>query len=125
MGKDSGEPLPQFEAMTLSNIGDGRLEQEFQDHLSDAQAIWDEAPIYEQKSDGRVTAKITITVELGFDPDSKMKSFGFTSKMAPPNRKKVVGAVYQQNGVVLVEPDRQASLYPVAPTPINARHQED
>jgi len=120
----NGEKLPQFEPMTLENIGDGRLEGEFQDHLATAQAIWDEALIFEQKSDGRVTAKVTITIELGYDPDSKMKSYGFTSKMSPPNRKKVVGALYQQDGVVLVEPDRQASLYPVAPTPIHARKED-
>jgi len=105
-----GTKEPQFEGMSLSNVGDGALERQFQDALAEiAGDIFSRPDQWEAKKKA-VTATVKLEVEVSLDVETMQKFYACTSSLSRPKRKKVLGAAFIRDGVVLVEPDRQTNL---------------
>lgn len=95
-----------IEAITLSNLAGGALEQAFQAALADATGIFSEPERYQDKG-GILTAKVAIEVEIAHGPTPGMCAITFGLDLRPPKSKRLSRPVLLRDGVFLAEPDRE------------------
>jgi hypothetical protein len=102
-----------FEEMTLMNAGQGALQERFQECLTETLAIFDEAHAFEE-SKGRIKTKITATVEMTYDLESRTRIVEVGCELKRPRRRTVSEAVFVRDGVLLVQPEvEQQKLFPL------------
>ena len=109
---------PEFEPLELANVGEGKLDGQFQEAVAQAYAIFEESEHggrYETQADGTLQCKVAMEVTLVFDLESRALDIGSrVSKFTPPKRKTIFRNGFMRDGVVLVEKAVQAEL-PIAP----------
>lgn len=98
---------PEFEQLELANVGEGKLELQFQEAVLQAYAIFQESTDggrYEIGAGGNLVCSIDMQVSLDLDLESRTLTVGSrVSKFSPPKRKRIYRQGYMRSGTVLVE----------------------
>jgi hypothetical protein len=96
-----------FEALTLGNAGEGKLEQQFQEAIAQAYQVFAESADrsrYEIGVDASLKCTIGLEVSLVLDLESRTLTVGSrVSKFTPPKRKQISRSGYMRSGAVVVE----------------------
>ena len=108
------DDLPEFEPLTLSNAGEGKLEKQFQEAVEQAYTIFAESHErgrYEFGVDASLKCTVGLEVALTLDLESRTLTVtSRVSKFTPPKREKIARSGFMRSGVVLVERAHQADL---------------
>ena len=99
------------EGMTLGNVCDGDVETQFQDCLEKVVEFFHEPEKYEHVKD-LLTVAIKIEVNLYRDSETGSISVYGAANAKPPKRQGKLRAAFVENGVVLVQPEVSAPLFP-------------
>jgi len=108
-----------FETLELANVGEGKLEGQFQAAVAKAYAIFDEAGElgidYEVGKEKTLRCKIDMEVTLDFDLETRTLDIGSrVKKFNEPALRQTHRMGHMKAGIVLVEKAKQADL-PLAP----------
>lgn len=109
-----GTSQPEFEPLSLSNIGEGKLEKQFQEAVDQAYAVFAESTEgdrYETGANKSLRCSVDMQVTLELDLDTRTLTVGSrVSKFSPPKRKEIKRQGFMRSGAVLVESASQADL---------------
>lgn len=94
---------------TLTNIVGGKLEQQFQDALLGAAAIFAEGHIYQADKEGSVTVEIPMKVRLVQTVDGEVTAYG-SADLKAPKRKEAGRPMWYRDGVWSVKEEEQLNL---------------
>lgn len=112
---------PEFEALELANVGEGKLNEQFLEAVGKAYEIFAESSEgnrYELAPGDTLRCNIQMEVSLEFNVESRTLDVGSrVVKFSPPKRKTIFRNGFMRNGVVLVEKLVQADL----PMPANVK----
>ena len=108
-----------FEPIELANIGEGKLDAQFQAAINKAYQIFNDAgelgADYEVGKEKSLRCKIDMEVTLDFDLETRTLDIGSrVKKFVEPNLRQFHRMGHMKAGVVLVEKATQADL-PLAP----------
>lgn len=112
-----------FEALNLSNIGEGELDAQVQDALVQVSEIFETAERYERTKDGTIHASIVITIDLDRQEDQAMVGLDFRTVLKRPKLRRIGRTILYQAGAFAVPKLKQAELFP-AVRPIRAHTSE-
>jgi hypothetical protein len=107
-----GEAGMKIAGATLSNVADGKLEEQFQDALAKVFEALDESKkggVYEV-SGNEIVCKIPMSVEFALDVESRVVTVRARAGFVPPKRKLIERGAFLRDGAVLVEETRQDDL---------------
>lgn len=112
---------PDHEQLTLSNVGEGKLEAQFQDAVAQAYEIFEELRAagkndrYEESAAGAIRCSIGMEVTLDLELESRSLTVGSrVSKFSAPKSRRICRTGFMRSGAVVVERAVQADL-PLAP----------
>lgn len=107
-----------LEEVTLANLNEGQLENEFQQRLGELSGVFADALSFEQSSDGIVTAKIKMEAVFSFSPDNNAISVGVRAELVQPKRRLSVHSIYKRGKQWLVGRDPKQEPLPLL-RPVN------
>ena len=100
------------EGMTLANVIDGELEEQFQHCLLKVVEYFAEAERYEHTGEQEIlTVKLPIEIALHREAGSGIVSVSARAGVKEPKRKIVTRAAFVKSGSVLVIPEIEAPLF--------------
>ncbi|OFW99275.1 MAG: hypothetical protein A3E78_11860 [Alphaproteobacteria bacterium RIFCSPHIGHO2_12_FULL_63_12] len=100
------------EGMTLANVIDGELEEQFQHCLLKVVEYFAEAEWYEHTGEAEIlTVKMPIEIALHREAGSGIVSVSARAGVKEPKRKTVTRAAFVKSGAVLVMPEIEAPLF--------------
>jgi hypothetical protein len=98
------------EGMTLANVSGGQLEQQFQECLENAVAIFNEDDKYELDKHDTLHVRIRCDIVLSLNMEADAASVSARAGLIPPRRKGATRAAYVKSGAVLVDTAQQMPL---------------
>lgn len=85
-----------LEGLTLANVGDGELEERFQEEMRKVGGYAEQLHTYRTSKDGRLVVSVSLDVEFVFGEGSTLVLCDAHAK--EPRRKQSVGSVHVNRG---------------------------
>ena len=122
---------PNFESMSLSNVAEGVLEDQFQDHLDEVAEIFENGDRYEHNKDGVLTVRIVQEIEISRQRESSTLGISVRGHVKRPKHQRIDRTAFYGAGEFTTPRFKTADLFPkkerARPTPLRptADQQED
>lgn len=89
-----GDPIIKLEPVTLSNIADGKLEELFQECMTEAANVLSDRERWEVNSDNEIVQEITCTIRLS--ASSEHTGVVVSANLKRPKRMSISRSVYSR-----------------------------
>lgn len=115
-----GTPAPGYSELTLSNLCEGNLEEQFQRALEQVAEILENAEQFERNKDRVIRAQIVLEIDLERRDEDSFVSTDVRYKVKGPKRLRIGRAVHYARGQFRVTDLTQGSLFGQEPARVRA-----
>lgn len=102
---------PNFDAITLANLAEGNLEEQFQRCLAEVSEVYEESERYEHTKDGAIESSIVLEVSLSKHEETSMLSIDVRAQVKRPKIRRISRHGFYEAGAFTVPKLKQAELF--------------